>query len=343
VPYIKFEMVDGESSFLDPRSGFGETVEKFQVRFDPLTGRTGHLSHFGAIKPQRLPLDNYDLPEIKGKCPFCPDVRSRTTPKFPDRVLPEGRAERGEAVLIPNLFPYDVYSSVIIMTDDHVVPLDRLSEKRIHDAFSLGADFLKKMGSLDSSLPYHVITWNYMPPAGGGLVHPHLQCSAAKYPGNRYMDELSASKRFHDDHGINYWQEYVEEEKRIGTRYIASMGSSHWLSSFLSSGVLGEVCCVFPNVFDVNGFGTQDCADLSAGLGRVFAYYREHGIYSFNALLCFGPVSQRYFSCSFRIIPRTFLNTRDYAPDAGFYQMLLSEPVCAVSPEQLCEDLRPYF
>ena len=105
-----------------------------------------------------------------------------------------------------------------------------------------------------------------MPPAGGGLVHPHLQCSASKYPGNRYVDELSASKRFHDDHGINYWQEYVEEEKRIGTRYIASMGTSHWLSSFLSSGVLGEVCCVFPDVFDVNGFGPEDCADLSAGL-----------------------------------------------------------------------------
>ena len=168
MPSIKFEMVDGESSFLDPRSGFRETVEKFQVRFDPLTGRTGHLSHFGAIKPQRLLLENYELPEIKGKCPFCPEVRSRTTPKFPERVLPEGRAEAGEATLIPNLFPYDVYSSVIIMTDDHVVPVDRLSEKRIYDAFSLGVDFLKKIGSLDPSLPYHVITWNYMPPAGEG-------------------------------------------------------------------------------------------------------------------------------------------------------------------------------
>ena len=55
--------------------------------------------------------------------PVLPRCSSRTTPKFPERVLPEGRAERGEAVLIPNLFPYDVYSSVIIMTDDHVVPL----------------------------------------------------------------------------------------------------------------------------------------------------------------------------------------------------------------------------
>ena len=31
---------------------------------------------------------------------------------------------RNETVLIPNLFPYDVYSGVIIMADQHVVPLD---------------------------------------------------------------------------------------------------------------------------------------------------------------------------------------------------------------------------
>ena len=91
---IRFEIAHGESTFLDPRTGFQETTRGFEVRLDPLTGRSGHFSHFGAIKPQRLPLSDYEKSEIKGFCPFCPDVRDKTTPKFIARVLPEGRMVR---------------------------------------------------------------------------------------------------------------------------------------------------------------------------------------------------------------------------------------------------------
>ncbi len=63
---IKFESVGGQSVFLDPRAGFAEKAEEFPVRRDPLTGKTGHLSHFCAIKPQRLHLNDYAHPEVKG-------------------------------------------------------------------------------------------------------------------------------------------------------------------------------------------------------------------------------------------------------------------------------------
>ena len=187
------------------------------MRFDPLTGKSCHFSHFGAIKPQKLPLSDYEKSEIKGFCPFCPDRRDKITPKFLSRILPEGRMTRGEAMLVPNLFPYDVHSGVIIMTNDHVTPLEKLTAQRVSDAFSIGVEFLKKIWSLDPSLPYHLIMWNYMPPSGGGLVHPHQQCSATEHPGNLYMDELSSSKRFYDAYGVNYWQEYVAEEKEQRT------------------------------------------------------------------------------------------------------------------------------
>lgn len=50
---IEFRKVESESTFLDPRKGFAPTTVRFQVRVDPLTGRTCHFSHFGAIKPQK--------------------------------------------------------------------------------------------------------------------------------------------------------------------------------------------------------------------------------------------------------------------------------------------------
>jgi len=343
VARIRFEIAKGESTFLDPRNGFQETTHHFEVRLDPLTGRSGHFSHFGVIKPQKLPLSDYEKSEVKGFCPFCPDVRDKTTPKFVAGVLPEGRMIRGEATLVPNLFPYDVHSGVIIMANDHVVPLERLTAKRVSDTYSVGVGFLRKIWSLDPSLPYHLITWNYMPPSGGGLVHPHQQCSATQYPGNQYMDELSSSKRFHEAYGANYWQEYVAEEKERALRYIGSIGSSHWLSSFVSLGVLGELVCVYPELFTVDDFGAEQVAELSDGLQRVFAYYRDNGIYSFNASLFFGPAGQNSFSCHFRIAPRTFLNMRDFAADMSFHQTLLAEPVSVVMPEQLCADVKHYF
>ena len=98
-------------------------------------------------------------------------------------------------------------------------------------------------------------------------------------------------------------------------------------------GVLGEIMAVYPEVFAVGDFSAQHVAELSDGLQSVFAYYREKGIYSFNASLFFGPAGQRCFSSHFRIAPRTFLNMRDFAPDMSFHQTLLAEPVSTVMPE----------
>ena len=195
MPDISFKKFDVESTFLDP-PGFSADIGKNQVRLDPLTGRTGHYSHFGAITPQQLDLEKYLEQQGKEFCPFCSALREELTPKFPGEIIPEGRLARGEALLVPNLHPYDVYSSVCIMTRGHVVPLAQFSYEHLHDSFSLGFDFLKRVKAIDPSLPYQIMGWNYMPPSGGGLIHPHQQYFATGNPGNQFKDELRASERF---------------------------------------------------------------------------------------------------------------------------------------------------
>lgn len=155
---ISFQVFNSESTFLDPRRGFKPTTERFEIRVDPLTGRTGHFSHFGAIKPQKLNLDVYATPEIKGFCPFCLENRDTATPKFTEDIIPEGRLICNEATLIPNLFPYDIHSGVLIMTDEHVVPFRGLNETRLLDSLVLGVRFLKRIKALSPSLPYHLMT-----------------------------------------------------------------------------------------------------------------------------------------------------------------------------------------
>ncbi len=340
---IDFQTIESESTFLDPRKNYEPTTIKFQVRIDPLTGRTGHFSHFGAIKPQKLDLESYTKPEIKGFCPFCLEKREKATPKFTQEVVPEGRASRGEATLIPNLFPYDVHSGVLIMTDEHVVPMNGLNEERLLDAFLLGIEFLKRIREIDPSLPYHLMTWNYMPPSGGGLVHPHQQYFATEYPGNQFMDELRASEKFHETHGNNFWLQLIGEEIRNGARYIGQIADSHWLSPFVCLGVLGDILCTFPDVFSIDDFTDTHVDNLVSGLLRVFGYYESIGINSFNASLFFGPINQRSFSCHFRIVPRTFLNMRDFAPDLNFFQAILAEPICVVLPEDTCREVKGFF
>ncbi|MBP1748804.1 MAG: hypothetical protein H6Q52_1343 [Deltaproteobacteria bacterium] len=340
---IEFKAIESESTFLDPRLGFSQSTVRFQVRFDPLTGRTCHFSHFGALRAQKLDLPGYETPEVKGFCPFCGDRREKATPKFTPDIIPEGREMSGEACLIPNLFPYDIHSGIVIMTDDHVVGLPDFTKHRLRDSFALGTRFLRKIASLDPALPYHLMTWNYMPPSGGGLVHPHQQYFATQFPGNQFMDELSGSERFFTAHGRNYWHTLIETEISGNARYIRKVGETHWITPFVSLGLLGEVMCVFPDVFSIRDFREEHINALVSGLGKVFRFYETEGIFSFNASLSFGPKDQGHFNCFFRIVPRTFLNMRDFAPDLNFFQAVLSEPICIVLPEDLCRDIRPYF
>jgi UDPglucose--hexose-1-phosphate uridylyltransferase len=340
---LVFRISESESTFLDPRKDFQPTTARFQVRFDPLTGRSGHFSHFGAIKPQALPLAQYATPEIKGFCPFCPENREKVTPKFPAGIIPEGRLKRNQALLTPNLFPYDIYSSVTIVSEEHVVPLEGFTPEMLKDAFSLGLQFLKRVRVMNPSLPFHIITWNYMPPSGGGLVHPHQQAFATGHPGNLLAAELAGSEKFNLEHGVSYWSQLIKEEEQQAQRFIGSVGRSAWLSSFVSHGIFGEVTSIFPEVFSIEDFSDEDAEELVSGLLKVFHYYRASGVYSFNASLVFGPGNQKYFPCRFRIIARTFLNMRNYAGDLAFFQALLAEPVSLVLPEALCQDLKGYF
>lgn len=340
---IIFRQTESESTFLDPRKGFQPTTVGFQVRFDPLTGRSGHFSHFGAINWQPLDLDQYRKDMESSFCPFCRENRDKATPKFPEALTGTGRPSSGEAMLIPNLFPYDVYSSVAIMTEDHVVPLDGFNSTRLLDTFCLGVSFLKRVADAAPDLPFHAMGWNYMPPSGGGLVHPHQQYFATNEPGNAFRDEYAASEAFLKKWGTDYWSALIEEESGRGERYVGKTGDCHWLASYVSLGIPGDITVVFPRVFSVLDIDDEQIAGLVTGLQRVFAYFIDTGIFSFNASWFFGARGQKFFPSHMRIIPRTFLNTRDHASDFNFFQSLFNEPVSIVMPEDLCKGLRRYF
>ncbi|WP_025322469.1 hypothetical protein [Deferrisoma camini] len=335
---VSFERRPAVSRLLDPRQGFSPAAAPVEVRRDPVTGRTVRVGHFGAVRPVPLDLERYAAPEVKGHCPFCPGNRERELPRFDPAVIPGGRLEAGEAVLAPNLFPYDVHGAVCVLTRDHVVGLEGLTRRRLADGLGLGLAYWKAVGRADPRHRYPVMAWNYMPPSGGGLVHPHIQFFRFDIAPRALAEALEATARH-----PGVWAALAEAERARDERYLGRTGPWEWWVPFAPVGIWGEVWALAPGLGRLEALESAGWGALLDGLGRVLACFADAGIHSFNAALFVGPDAGEPLPAQLRIVPRTHLNLRDFAPDLNFFQAVLEEPVCAVWPEDLARQLRPYF
>ncbi|MGB4125885.1 MAG: hypothetical protein WBK58_06195 [Dethiobacteria bacterium] len=333
------------TNLLDPRENFSLKTIETEIRSDPLTGETGRLAHFGMITPQKEDYSAWDTPENYSLCPFCPDNIEKVTPKFPPDLLPEGRLRKGQTTILPNISPYDQYSALAVMSKAHVVPLEKMTAALLKDAFAAGIEFLCRINARENALPYQLMIWNYMPPSGGGLVHPHLQVISSDSPGNLYRKTLAKSKDYHRQFGQNYWQELCVTEKKQGERFAGQVGTGFWLTPFVPLGVLGEFMVVFPEVRTIFEMDETTLQDLVAGMERLFAYFQSVGIASFNMGLFFAPAGEDEdcFSLHARFIPRTFLNLAQKPPDTNALQVVLQEPFTVVRPETQCAELKKFM
>jgi galactose-1-phosphate uridylyltransferase len=224
-----------------------------------------------------------------------------------------------------------------------VLPLAELSPERLFDAFSLAFTFLRHVRRCDKNPLYSFLGWNYMPPSGGGLVHPHIQVFAGTNPGNIFLDYLQGAERYRSENGRPFWPDLIEAEIRSGERYLAEIAGVHWLTAYAPLGILGDVLAIAPGIGTPDDTSDETVRSIVFGLGPLFAYYRDFGVYSFNASFHFAPDSAPDFPLIIRFITRTYLNSRDFPPDANFFQMLLQQPVCVLKPEDIAREIRPHF
>jgi galactose-1-phosphate uridylyltransferase len=339
---IEFRRKTVAAQVLDPRQNFASVTHNMEFRYDPLTGRSTRLAHIGMIKPKPLDYSSYDG-EKKGFCPFCPPNMDKVTSLFPKELIPEGRIRRGETTLIANIAPYDAYSGLVVLSDKHVLTIDDLTEKILTDALGLAGDFLERVRHYDTQIPYYFLGWNYMPPSGGGLIHTHIQVFGSNDPGNLYIEYLRASNEYKARTGRSFWVDYLVEEERLNERYLGKTGEVHWVVPFAPLGILGDAIGILPRPCSPADLQDPVVTWLVAGLRRLFNYYKDQGIYSFNASLHFSPEGESDFPLILRISPRTFLNTRYYSPDTNFFNVMLQQPMCVAIPEELAEKISPYF
>jgi galactose-1-phosphate uridylyltransferase len=124
--------------------------------------------------------------------------------------------------------------------------MDTLKPSLMRDAFQVCQVYFQRMAQIDRDLQYASINWNYMPPSGGGLLHPHLQTIISDKP-TRFVQTLyTSARRYEARTGCRLWEELVATEKAAEERYIGATGSVQWLTSFAPRGMAGELAFFLP-------------------------------------------------------------------------------------------------
>jgi UDPglucose--hexose-1-phosphate uridylyltransferase len=335
---IEFEVSRQACRFLDPTRGF-EPVEKItEIRRDPLTGRTSHILDMG-FRPERPDVEQMVAQARAGFNPFAPEKRDEVTPRFMDEVegIRGGRLSVGEALVVPNLFPYDRYSAVTIVSETDFVPLDGFSEDLLANAFRADLGYLERVRETDGEgLRHYSANWNYMPLSGGSLVHPHHQLIASPIPTNYLRDVEAGLSR----HGGDYFGDLIRIEES-GERWVGREGSISWLTGFAPLGHI-DVLGVFEGRASIFDLTDEDVGALARSLRKVFDYLDEEGFASFDFAL-YGLEGAEGFTTHCRLSPRFLLSNELGTSDVNYFEISHSESLAFFYPEASAKSLRERF
>jgi UDPglucose--hexose-1-phosphate uridylyltransferase len=340
---MRFEAYPKETVLLDPFQDMKRRSIRSEIRKDPLTGRTARICHFMKLQWAKPDFEKL-VAGTEKTCPFCPDRVLKVTPCFPKEILPEGRLTLDDMILFPNTAPYDCLGAVATMGSRHFTPMTEFEPDRIFKAFTLAAQFFRRVEQIGHpESVFHIINWNYMPVSGSSLIHGHLQVFATSSAPNLMRQELDAAKAYMDRYGTNFWDDFIQQEKETGDRYLGTIGRSHWFSAYAPIGVAGDVLAVVDGVCSTLDLSEKDLYDIAAGLKKAMAAYDKMGIFSFNMNFFTGGKDDDYTRFHLLFSPRTYFNQALGTPDIGALRNLYNETLCMAFPEEINEMLKPEF
>lgn len=340
---MDLEAIHKETVILDPGKAMAPRAIPSEIRKDPLTDRMARICHFMQLNWEKPDFDEL-VAGTEKVCPFCPDKVMNITPSFPENVLAEGRLVSGDMILFPNIAPYDSLGAVATLGSRHYIPMTEIDAETITRGFELAMTFFKRVdGQSHPESVYHLINWNYMPPAGSSLIHPHLQVFATSHAPNILRDELSASRAYQNTNKTNFWDDFVKFEIEADSRYLGRTGRTDWMMSYAPMGVAGDVLAVTKGVRSTLELTHDDLADIAKGLTQVMAAYDRMGIYSFNMNFFAGSLTDDHTRFHLLFSPRTFFNQALGATDVGALRNLYNETLCMAFPEEITGMLRPFF
>jgi galactose-1-phosphate uridylyltransferase len=329
------------SWMLDPRDQFARKCVTFEVRRDFLTGHVSRILPF-RWRLTESKIDPAVLEASRENCPFCPGQLFSVTPKFVPEVAPEGRLTRGRATLFPNSFPYAQYSGVVALCEEHFLYPEQFTVEALKDGFGVAQEGIERVRKQAPEFEYSSINWNYLPQAGGGLYHPHLQIVVDKEPTASQRRVLEGLRKYHSQGNRCFWEDCLAMEMEAGDRYAGREGDVHFMCAFSPHGVLGEILIVFQERSDLGNVTSRDWEELGRGMTKIFRFFKAKHIDSFNFSLFSGGKAEADTRVFGRLCPRAVMPPWNTS-DVNYFEKLHGEVICVVSPEDLNKELKAFF
>jgi len=339
---ITFEKTVKQARILNPLKGFQEDTLTFEYRADPLTGRNttiikGMLNYVSKFLVSDDSLLNSLVEKTRVNCPFCPESVRDKTPMFTKDFLDEGRIFVGDAVVIPNLLGHAERSILVVLSREHHLKLKDFTPKPVFDGFKGGVAYLKRLSEVEPSIRFPAFVFNYLPPAGSSICHPHMQVLVRDRP--FYLVELliERSRAYYELYKRSYWLDLGSKE-RGGERYLFDIDGVEWLVPFAPLRGANEVQAVVRGKSNLLELSDREWLGLAEGISKILQFYHKEGYMSFNIILVSGPTDEHldYFDVNLRMISRPGIQALSFT-DAWALPYLLWDGEAVEEPEQLAE------
>jgi galactose-1-phosphate uridylyltransferase len=326
---ITFKEESRSSFFLDPFAEFEERERRVLIREDPLTGAVSRLFNYRKRPPQQSAAPPESDVIV---CAFCKENVEKMTPKFSPELIPEGRIRRGEAVVFPNLFPYDAHNAVVAISHQHIVEITDWSAPVLTDALVASREYIERVARVEGGKLFYSINWNYTPIAGASQEHPHLQIILSSRPTTELKRLLEAGRSYMECNSSNYWEDLIKAERAADERYVGMIGSIPWLVNFSPRGFVPDVTAIFPDNGDFIRCPESSIIDLSEGMVKLLNYYGGRRVKGANFTLYSMTPAEPSFLTHARLVPRLRIPPLNIS-DVNYFKLMHDEGLTLFLPE----------
>jgi galactose-1-phosphate uridylyltransferase len=345
---LKLEKNIKKSRILNPLKNFEEDTLTFEYRTDPLTGRnttviSGMLNYIRKFLTFDGELLNSLIQKTRMNCPFCPENVKTKTPMFPPDFIKEGRIFVGDAVVIPNLLGHAERSILVVLSKEHYLQLKDFTPKLVFDGLKGGISYLKRLSDIEPLIRFPAFIFNYLPPAGSSIIHPHMQVLVRDRPFHLVKLMLEKSRAYLEIAGSSYWEDLLRHEKN-GERYFFGKNGVEWLVPFAPLRGINEVQAIVRNKSNLLELNDAELLELAWGMSKILRFYHEEGYVSFNIIVVSGPLNEHleYFDVNLRIMSRPGVQASSFT-DAWALPYLLWDGEAVEEPETLAEKIRTFL
>ena len=342
---LVFEKTIKHSRILNPLKNFQEDLITFEYRTDPLTGRNttvvrGMLTYISKFLTSDKQLLSSLVQKTRVHCPLCPENVKNKTPMFTKDFLEEGRLFNGDAVVVPNLLGHAERSILVVLSKEHFLELNGFKAKLVFDGFKGATAYLKRLSETEPSTRFPLFIFNYLPPAGSSIFHPHMQVLIRDRPAFLVKLLLEKSKAYCRRYDSSFWADLVSKEKG-DERYLFELNGVDWMVPFAPLRGLNEVQAIVRGKSNLLELNDKEWLGLAEGTSRILRFYHKEGYISFHIILMSGPMNEHldFFDVNLRMISRSGVQESNFN-DAWALPYLLWDGEAVEEPEALAEKIR---